>query len=315
MKSFYKSDWFLKIISLIIAIVLWVYIAYEQKPQYETWIRDIEVVRTNLSQDYENGKLVIMDGTTDKIDIKISGDRKDVSAIKQSDITATIDMLGVNSEGVYSLPISISIPMDGIDIVQKSPSHATMKVDKIITVEKRITAETKGTIPEGYVVGDFKTEPASVKLTGPESIINTISSAKTTIDLAEASQNPDSLFKIKLYDSNETEIINPLITHNIEYVKVTDLFTKTKMADVIVNLGGGTNKNGDEVEYTVLSSVKVQLMGEKSALDAVSTVSTEEIDAYDVTSDLEINVKLIVPDGVKLVNSADENVKVKLSVK
>lgn len=314
MKPFYKTDWFLKIISIVIAIVLWVYISYEQKPQYETWIRGVNVVQTNLSQDFENGKLVIMEGATDKIDIKIRGDRKDVSAVKPGNITAIIDMLGVDGEGTYSLPISVTIPVDGIEIVQKSPSHASIKVDKIITVEKRINAEIKGVPGEGVVVGDYKIEPESVKLTGPESVINTISNVKTTIDLAEASANPESLFKIKLYDVNDNEIINSLITQNIEYVQVSDLFAETKMADVVVNTLSDVNEAGDKVEYTILSSVKIQLSGDAEALEAVNSISTEEIDVSKITSETEVTAKLIIPEDIKLVNSADADVKIKFFV-
>lgn len=314
MKPFYKTDWFLKIISLVVAIVLWIYISYEQKPQYETWIRGVNVVQTNLSQDFENGKLVIMEGATDKIDIKIRGDRKDVSSVKPGNITAIIDMLGVNSEGAYSLPISVTIPVDGIEIVQKSPSHASMKVDKIITVEKRINTEIKGTPSEGYVVGDYKIEPESVKLTGPQSIINTISSVKTTIDLNEAVLNPESLFKIKLYDVNDNEIINSLITQNIEYIQVNDLFAETKMADVIVNVNSGVNEEGNKVEYTILSSVKIQLSGDTEILKTINSISTEEIDVSKIISDTEVSAKLIIPEGVKLVNTADADVKIKFIV-
>ena len=314
MKPFYKTDWFLKIISLVIAIVLWVYISYEQKPQYETWIRGVNVVQTNLSQDFENGKLVIMEGTTDKIDIKIRGDRKDVSAVNPGNITAIIDMLGVGSEGTYSLPISVTIPIDGIEIVQKSPSHASMKVDKIITTEKRITAETKGVPSEGYVVGDYILEPESVKLTGPESVINTISNVKATIDLSEARANPDSLFKIKLYDVNDNEIVNPLITQNIEYVQAKDLFDETKMVDVVVNAGNSVNEKGEKLDYSIISSVKIQLSGEREVLDGIESISTEEIDVSKVTSETEITAKLIIPEGVKLVNDADADVKIKFFV-
>ncbi len=314
MKPFYKTDWFLKIVSLVIACVLWIYISYEQKPQYETWIRGVKVVQTNLSQDFENGKLVIMEGATDKIDIKIRGDRKDVSAVKPGNITAIIDMLGVNGEGDYSLPISVTIPFDGIEIVQKSPSHASMKVDKIVTAEKRINAEVKGVPAEGFVVGDYKLEPESVKLTGPESVINTISNAKTTIDLVEAESNPESMFKVKLYDVNDNEIINSLITQNIEYVQVKDLLAETKMADVSVNIGSGINNAGKKVEYTILSSVKVQLSGDDEILKNIGSISTEEIDVSDISSETEVTAKLIIPEGVRLVNNADADVKIKFFV-
>ncbi len=312
MKPFYKTDWFLRIISLVIAIILWIYISYEQKPQYETWIRGVDVVQTNLSQDFENGKLVIMEGATDKVDVKVRGDRKDVSAVNQNNIVAIIDMLGVKSEGVYSLPISITVPMDGIEIVQKSPSHATIKVDKIVTVEKRITVDTKGTPAQGLVMGDMVIEPESVKLTGPESVINTVSSARVTVDLAQASQNPESLFKIKLYDVNDNEIINSLITHNIEYVQVHDLFAETKMVDVIVDIGEGVNENGEKLEYTILSSTMVQLTADSDVLNLLENITTEPIDVSAISEETESVTKLILPEGVKLVNEADADVKVKI---
>ena len=315
MKPFYKTDWFLKIVSLVVAIIMWAYISYGKDSQYETWIRGIDVVQTNLSQDFENGKLVIMEGATDKIDIKIRGDRKDVAAVKAGNIKAVIDMININREGTFEQQaINVTIPVDGIEIVQKTPAYAKVVVDKIVTVEKRINAEVKGVPAEGYVVGEYKLAPESVKLTGPESIINTVSNVKAVIELAEAELNPESLFKIKLYDANDNEIVNNLITQNIEYVQATDLFAETKMVDVIVDTSSAVNGNGEKVEYTVLSSVKIQLTGDAEALNNISSISTEEIDVSEIVSDTEITAKLIVPEGLKLVKNVDTDVKIKFIV-
>ena len=315
MKPFYKTDWFLKIVSLVVAIIMWAYISYGKDSQYETWIRGIDVVQTNLSQDFENGKLVIMEGATDKIDIKIRGDRKDVAAVKAGNIKAVIDMININREGTFEQQaINVTIPVDGIEIVQKTPAYAKVVVDKIVTVEKRINAEVKGVPSEGYVVGDYKLAPESVKLTGPESIINTVSNVKAVIDLAEAEANPESLFKIKLYDVNDNEIVNSLITQNIEYVQASDLFAETKMVDVIVDTNSTVNEKGEKVEYTVLSSAKIQLSGDEEILKNISSISTEKVDVSKISLDTEITTKLIVPEGIKLVNDKDIDVKIKFIV-
>lgn len=315
MKPFYKTDWFLKIVSLVVAIIMWAYISYGKDSQYETWIRGIDVVQTNLSQDFENGKLVIMEGATNKIDIKIRGDRKDVAAVKAGNIKAVIDMININREGTFEQQaINVTIPVDGIEIVQKTPAYAKVVVDKIVTVEKSINAEVKGVPSEGYVVGNYKLAPESVKLTGPESIINTVSNVKAVIDLAEAEANPESLFKIKLYDVNDNEIVNSLITQNIEYVQVSDLFAETKMVDVIVDTNSTVNEKGEKVEYTVLSSAKIQLSGDEEILKSINSISTEKIDVAKITSDTEITTKLIIPEGIKLVKNEDIDVKIKFIV-
>ena len=61
MKKFYKTDWFLKVVSVFVSIILWIYVAYFQNPEYETSleilkkkveIQNIRILRANRHKSY-----------------------------------------------------------------------------------------------------------------------------------------------------------------------------------------------------------------------------------------------------------------------
>ena len=96
MKEFYKSNTFLAVVSVIIAVVIWIYVVYEVNPMYETWITDVPVKCANVSDLFEEGSLVITgenesllkNGVT--MSIRVKGKRSVVSSIKQKNFSCVI---------------------------------------------------------------------------------------------------------------------------------------------------------------------------------------------------------------------------------
>ena len=57
MNRILKSDYFLMVISVLIAVFIWIYVVYEKNPMHEVWIRDLPINFINQAEDFKNGKL------------------------------------------------------------------------------------------------------------------------------------------------------------------------------------------------------------------------------------------------------------------
>lgn len=124
-----RNKKFQLILSLLIAIALWLYVVGDINPNITADIYDIEVEMTGLDTLEDLG----MEATLEEprsVNIVISGPRSDVNEAKASDIKAVVDVsnceYGENEE-----PIKIVFPEDirGITVVSQSVDDASFNVE------------------------------------------------------------------------------------------------------------------------------------------------------------------------------------------
>ncbi|MBQ7901629.1 MAG: hypothetical protein IJ365_06680, partial [Clostridia bacterium] len=139
MKRLLKSDYFLMFASVLVAVLIWIYVVYEQNPMHETWLRDVPVTYTNQTADFETGKLIVLEGDIAKVDLKIRGRRSAVSAVDVSSVTCSVNMGEITDAGSYTLPITFSTTVYGIELMQKKPNSVNLVVDRVVTEERSIT--------------------------------------------------------------------------------------------------------------------------------------------------------------------------------
>ena len=311
--KFYQTDWFLRVISVLIAIVIWIYVVYEYNPQYETWVRDVPITYLNRSQEFENGKMAILDTSTEQMDIKIRGRRRLVSAIDASNTTVTVDMAGITKEGTYTLPINVHFAADGVEVLQKKPYTQEMVIDRVITEEREITVDTEGQLPAGYVVDSSTTSPETVKLTGPQSIISNVAKCSIAVNFTDVRDDIKGLYKIKLYDAQNNAIESEFISKNIEYTEVYYAVLATKTVPVTPKVSAA--KTADGLAVTAAAQpAQVTVKGKGLALDAISSLETAEIDVGSINENRQIKAALELPGGVTMADQSEAAVTVNLTV-
>ena len=75
MKKLFDSNWFIITLSVLVAVVLWIYVVYEISPTYETTIKNVPVNYVRNSEALANGKLHILSKSTETVNVKIKGKR------------------------------------------------------------------------------------------------------------------------------------------------------------------------------------------------------------------------------------------------
>lgn len=292
MKNFWKSEFFLKCASVFAAILLWIFVVYQESPIHETWLSDLPVSYVNHSSNLQNGKLLITEGNESKVDLKIRGRRNELSSAKASNVTCTVDLGDIASEGSYTLPIEVNIAANGVELVSKDPYSVTVVVDRVVTKEKDVTVNITGTPKSGYVAGKIESATTSVKLTGPQSLINEVETAVSTVDVTDASVDIEGLYKIKLYDASGKEITDETISKNIEYCDIKCPILATKDVSIMPFLSEQTNHLGQAVTVVSKTPSTITLVGRKEKLDQIDTIFTETISAHDILGTVTLKVNL-----------------------
>ena len=94
MKSFFASETFTRIISLILAVFLWVFVVITLNPQLEITIIGVPVVYSDTEALTQNN-LVIVNEQQMKVDIRLRGSRNALALVNNKNITAVVDIADI----------------------------------------------------------------------------------------------------------------------------------------------------------------------------------------------------------------------------
>ncbi len=298
MKDFFLKDSVLKVISFVIAILLWVYIIAVVDPAVTITVRDIPIRYTNQSALEDRG-LCLVNENKATVELKISGSRKRVANIDNKNIYATVDLTTISKTGTFSLPIAISIPYEYNEIVNKKPYNASVVIDKVVNVDKEVKVMTSGSTANGYIAGVPVPSVKTVKLTGAAALIERIGNVGVELDYDGRSAEINDTARLFFVDRDGRRIassneIYSLVTKDIEEVTVNCPVYKLKTVPVTVDAKTG----GEPEAYKVsVQPGNVTIYAENDVLEQIQEIKTEVIN-LDAMEDKTQEVKLVVPDGV-----------------
>ncbi len=298
MKSFFIKDSTLKVISFIVAVLLWFYVILIVDPSVDISVKDIPLRYANQSILEERGLSLVAD-PDETVELKIRGSRKKIANIDNKNIYATVDLVNMTKVGTFTIPISISIPYEYEEIVSKKPNNATVVIDKIVTAERKIMIETEGSVAGGYIAGVPETSVASVTLKGASTLIERIYGVGATLDFDGRTGEINDKEKLYFIDSNGKKIdrkdsIYESVSMNIETVEIKCKVMKLKTVPVDID----TSALGENYKVTVQPS-NVTIYAENEVLESISKISAN-VNINLLTEEAIQQVRLDIPEGVSM---------------
>lgn len=289
----------LKVISLIIAIFLWVYVMGEVNPETKEKISDIEVTFVNTDQLADEG-LAVVHNQDIKISAVIKGKRSVVNDTKKTGVTATVDVAGA-SKGSNRGKVNLELP-SGVTLDTISDEMIKYRVEDSVEVKKDVEIDFVGDTDTDtdLVPWAYDTYPGTVKVTGAESIVDDVYAVRGKITSNVVSESAKTV-EVELIPVKKdgTEVQGVVLNHT--KAKTTVQLMEAKDVDVSI-----TPKNvpdGREVDsITGVDSVKV--VGSAGALaDLESIMAT--VDLSEIKSEGKKELNFSLPAGVYLYNKGN----------
>jgi len=162
----------LKIVSLLIAVGLWLAISTE--PPSETAL-NVAIVFRNMPDELE-----ISSEQVPSAQIRVRGPERAVARLQTSDVRAEIDLTGVKvGERTFDLTANqVSLP-HGLRPVQIVPSQIHLVFDKRVRKTVPVKPRVTGTFATGYSIAAIETTPANLEIMGPQKSVEGVESATT----------------------------------------------------------------------------------------------------------------------------------------
>ena len=312
MKRLFARNSWLKIISFILAVILWIFVVIILNPETDMTIRGIPVILSNSSLLAEND-LEIINVSEVTVDIKVRGSRRALSEIDNKNITAYVDLSGTTNPGEIFPAINIRFPIDGLTLVEKSPTTISLKVDQIVTQTKPLFVEVTGTPAAGYTAFSKSAYPDTISVRGPQDDLNLIERAVVYIDVTDATDTVTSAQEIYLERSDGQRIESKQISTMPERAEAKCTILGIKHVPIIPDITG--TPTGDRVvSASVPLYAEVNIMGDFDIISSITEIKTAPIDVSKMSESGQKEVALKIPAGVVLESNL-EKVTVNIDIK
>lgn len=324
MKKSLMNKFTLKILSLAIAVLIWLIVRNVQDPVIVQTFYDIPVTLVNESYLSNNMKIPLLIDGDDTVKVRIKAEESVIKELKKEDIVAQADMTQIYMDATPKMvPVEVTCKGIADDNITVTPRNIQVDIENQTSVEKTIAVNTGDTTPDkDYEVGSLQANPEKVTISGPESIINKIDKVVAKIDVTgmkESNVELDS--ELKIYDNNQDELSEKQLSYlNLagvqdNKIKIQAQFWKVQKNVKIGSEYSGSPQYGYEVDSVSVVPETLSLAGTDEALQKLAvegntlTIPASYIDVSGKDSDFDVKVDIseLLPENMKLardINSA-----------
>ena len=314
MKNRILDHFGLKVLSLIIAIVIWVIVANVDDYTTTKQISGIEIEFINGDAITEKNKVYeVPEGTA--IDIIVKGRRSIVEKLTNEDFKAVADLSKMSITNAVAVNVSaVSSRVDKELTISYTNNAVNIAVEEKLQKQLPITVRTSSEVADGYAIRNKTASPNLITVEGAESVVNTIEEVVVDVDVNGASESLSAYAAPVFLDKNGNEIDSSKFDYDVKEVEVSVEVLKTKELTVRVKTQGEPKK-GYAVASIDYQPTSILVVGDAADLDKVDEVVIDDIDVTDCSKDLETPITLAdyLPSGITLAEDTQE-VMVKVAI-
>lgn len=276
----------LKVLALVIAIVLWLYVSVEQDPLSQRSY-NVPVTVENLSAD----KIATL--TKETVRIEVMGRDSRLDAVTAEDFKAYVDLKNVKT-GEGEADVKLSLPSE-VYFAKVEPKTVRVFVDRREGETMSVDVVRTGMLPDGVSIDALTVEPQNVFVSGNEEALEAVAKAGVELDLSDVYADTKKEFTVRLFDyegniieSSELKAYPEKVTLDIKARAVDVQKTVPIQAELTGSLADGV-----QVDSVTVEPATAIVEGSPETVAKIKEVKTEPIDLSKIKETTSFNVKLV----------------------
>lgn len=262
-----RNNTVLKILSLLIAIFLWVYVMGEVDPTTSTTIKDVRVKLQQLDT-LEEKELAVKGGNRQfTVDVVLEGSRAELNRLDRSEIRAEADLFGYE-KGKNQVPVQVNVP-ENVTLKDVKTPRIEVVLEDLVSDYKTIEVSFRGDTEENTEPGEVECSPAEIEVKGGKSAVKSVDSVRAEIRAAELTDELQTFsVKPKAFDKDGNRVANVQLSAEMVDVSAILHYTKTiQISGKEIEL----NNVGQNLEASVRTAkIFVTAAGRKGQIEALS---------------------------------------------
>jgi YbbR domain-containing protein len=299
------NNWGLKLISLVLAFLLWFLVIQIGDPKDDRDIGTIQVKLVNTELLDKANKVYEVLDNTDTVRVSVYAPMSVFTQLRSSDITAEADVSKLTD--INTVPITFT--SSNANVVSIRGGHDVVRLNVEDKVSKYVTlvSSTEGDVADGYMVSSLTPDQNRIEVSGPKSVVEQVKYAGAKIDVTDATGNLTANVDIRLYDEDNNEVEHTNLVKNVNYVRMSVEVLAVKNVPVEIAVSGTPDKDYMATGVVESDPAYVKIAGSAYTLSGISSIAVpaEQMDLTGATGDVVnvIDIREYLPENVKLADS------------
>ena len=280
----------IKIISLLSAMVLWMYVMAIVDPEETKLFENIPVTITNKNELNERD-LVIYPEQDLTTNIYVTGKLSNLKKVTKDDINV-YGQINNPLEGNNEIYLKVSTSQR-VNYDFKNPVMI-VTLEKIISEDKSIKVDITGSGKNNVDNIMLQDNIDKVSISGPRSLVNKVKRVVGTVKVSGESNNFSQSIKLEPVDANGKVVEGVEIEKDSVNVNIILLAQKT--VPIILKLSDNSESG---VNYT-MSQNTVTIKGKKDIVDSINNIETQPVKLSEILPGTSKDIYLQVPSGITI---------------
>lgn len=306
-----QSRAFWMIVSLFAATLLWIYVTTTEGVEAQKTLTNVPVEFIGADSLRESSGLVVTEQDRTTVNLVLSATRRVLNKLNNGNVTATINLSRMNSDGRYSVSYDLTYPSgvnpNDITVVRSNADIVTFYLDKISRKTIEVEGTFTGNTAEGYMADESLIfDPMVVTISGPKTDISKVDHAYVSIGRENVDKTIQYSTTYELVDENGEPVDDASITRETEEISVTlnVLSTRSVPLDVTIIDGGGATREGNTIIDIKPSSIV--LAGDAATIDSTSRLVIGTIDLSTFATDYTATYTIVPPSNTENLTGVNE---------
>lgn len=223
----------LKLLSVVTACLIWLMVMDNNDPERTKVYRNVGVVIKNSDTITNANKTFSVLEGTEKVNVYVTARESVRKKLTAASFTVKADMEEYNA-AIGSVPLQVSCSDSSVrqEDIRIQPSSLKISMEDKIEESFGIVESISGTAQKGYELGSTTILFGdTIKIAGPESLINIIGKVTVPIDITNLSENKTSSYTIRIQDKNGANMTENQM-NNLELKTVSGAVLEKNQASV-----------------------------------------------------------------------------------
>lgn len=278
-----ESRWVFILLSVILAIVFWLYVRASVDPMGTATFHNIQVEVTGTNVLTSQG-LTVAGLSTERVEVQVEAPTSVLTNLRRfrENIVVKLDVSrcveGENRmEWWPTLPTNFNV--DDVVIREQSPAAILVTVEKLYSQTFDVEFQLSGQVAKGYQMGTPAIEPEQVIVSGSVEQVSQVAKVAAILEDSELDERFAGDLPLTLLDQEGNSLDDLEVTLSSETAYVVVPVVVTKEVDLTVNLipGGGATKAKVDVEPK-----SIIVSGAQTDVEALSEISLGSVNLSDV---------------------------------
>ncbi len=187
LKDLIARNWSLKLLSFLLAVILWITLAPREKTFGERTL-SVPLETRNIPANME-----LVEKAVSVVDVTVQATNRQLGQITANDLTAVLDLknAAVGQED-YALDATMVVVPPDVKAVRVYPPKAHIKLEAASEIEMAVAVQLQGKVKDGFRVESYEVSPSKAKVRGPASKFKPRDSLRTgPVDVEGRSESFD----------------------------------------------------------------------------------------------------------------------------